>query len=121
MPPPGVDGEIDPSAVPDFVAVAGVFGIVGYVPKTVVLTPADDDVTAVVGEDLRTVVGHLVPGKGFVPLGVDPATVPLQPVEAGPSVAAPPGGARAAYVRNQAPGRHVGRCRPYRPARSRRV
>lgn len=105
MPPPGIDGAIDPSAVPDFVSVAGNNGIVGYVPKAVVLEPTGDEAIPVVGEDLQTVVGHLVPGKGFVPLGVDPATVPERPVEQGPS-AAPAGGlTRAIYVRNQAAGR----------------
>lgn len=40
----------------------------------------------VYGDDLRTVVGQMVPGKGFVPVGVDPATVPTFAVEVGPSV-----------------------------------
>jgi len=33
----------------------------------------------------------MVPDKGFVPLGVDPANVPTIPVEQGPAVATPPG------------------------------
>ena len=105
MPPPGVDGEIDPSAVPDFVSVAGDTDIVGYVPKAVILEPTGDEAIPVVGEDLQTVVGHLVPGKGFVPLGVDPATVPVRPAEQGPSAAPADGPGRAIYVRNRAPGR----------------
>lgn len=37
------------------------------------------------GEDLRTVVGHLYPGRGFVPIGVDPSGVPE------PTTTLPPG------------------------------
>ena len=40
MPPPGANGEIDPSAVPEFIGVAGADGIAGYVAKEAVLDPA---------------------------------------------------------------------------------
>jgi hypothetical protein len=34
MPPPGLNGEVDASLSPDFIAVAGPdWGIVGYIPK----------------------------------------------------------------------------------------
>ena len=101
MPPPGADGEVDPSAVPDFVAVAGAVGIVGYVAREAVLAPADRT-WPVYGDDLRTVVGQLVPGRGFVPAGVDPGEVPTFRVVVGPvspGATQPPGGVRA-YVRN---------------------
>lgn len=39
----------------------------------------------VYGPDLTAVVGQLVPDKGFVPAGVDPASVPSRPVEVAPA------------------------------------
>lgn len=74
------DGTIDESLVPDYVSVAGPSeGTVGYVQKRFALGGSDQAVVPVYGEDLRTVVGHLVAGRGFVPLGVDPATAPERP------------------------------------------
>jgi hypothetical protein len=110
MPPPGANGEADPSAAPDFIAVAGRDGgIAGYIPKhflfpeptTTTGIPVQPD-WPVYADDLRTLVGHMVAGKGFVPLGVDPATVPGFPVEVGPSAAAPVGEPTALtlYVRS---------------------
>lgn len=57
----------------------------------------------VYGEDLRTVVGQMVPGKGFVAVGVDPATVPDFPGQvANASVPAGAGSGQVAlYVRNE--------------------
>ncbi|NJD27991.1 MAG: hypothetical protein FIA92_06795 [Chloroflexi bacterium] len=103
MPPSGPNGEIDPSAWPDYVAVAGEVGVVGYVAKEAVLDPGDR-VWPVYGDDLQTVVGQLVPGRGFVPGGVDPGSVPTFEVDAGPAT---PGAGQAAgvvrvYVRNRA-------------------
>jgi hypothetical protein len=102
MPPPGPNGEIDPSAVPDFVAVAGTEGVAGYVAKDAVLGDLGDRSWPVYSEDLRTIVGHLVPGRGFVPAGVDPATVPTFEAHAGPldPNATPTAGVVVAYVRN---------------------
>lgn len=86
MPPPGANGQVDPSSAPDFLAVAGRdAGIAGYARKEDVLGPGDA-AFPVYGDDLRTVVGQMVPGKGFVPVGVDPATVLTFAVEVGPSV-----------------------------------
>jgi hypothetical protein len=104
MPPPGPNGEMDPSAVPDFVAVAGPVGIAGYVAKEAVLEPSES-AWPVYSSDLRTVVGHMVPGRGFVALGVDPGSVPtfevrVSPVE--PRVSQVAGVVRV-YVRNGAP------------------
>lgn len=94
MPPPGPNGERDLSAAPDFIAVvAGDGGEVGYVPKRFFfregMTSSElprSDPWPVYAEDLRTLIGHMVQGKGFVPLGVDPATIPDFPVWMGPSV-----------------------------------
>jgi len=110
MPPPGLDGEVDASLAPDFIAVAGRDGgIVGYVPKdylfreptTSVGRPTEPEIP-VYAEDLRTLLGHMVAGKGFVPLGVDPAAVPTLPVQQGPSSAAPATTSRSLtlYVRS---------------------
>lgn len=103
MPPPGPNGEVDPSAVPDFIAVAGATGIAGFVRKEAVLG-ATDLAWPVYGDDLRTVVGQLVPGRGFVPVGVDPASVPTFNVVVGS--AKPPSsqvaGTVRVYVRNGA-------------------
>ena len=69
-------------------------GIAGYVPKRYLFPqpgmPMESDMP-VYAADLQTLVGHMVVGKGFVPLDVDPATVPNFPVQAGPSMAQPPG------------------------------
>lgn len=110
MPPPGPNGQVDPSAVPDFVGVAGPDGhVVGYVTKFAVLDHATGDRTwPVFGDDLSTVVGQLVPGKGFVPAGVDPASVPTRPVVVEPSApsATPSTDLAMLFVRNNGP--HTG-------------
>lgn len=105
MPPPDPNGEVDASSAPDFLAVAGrdagISGIAGYARKADVLSPGDAPFP-VYGADLRTVVGQMVPGRGFVPAGVDPASVPTFAVEAGPS-GSPSGeasGRVVLYVRN---------------------
>ena len=97
MPPPNANGEIDPSAVPDFVAYAGrTDRIIGWVPKSYLLDPEQHcrgpqcEPIPVYGDDLVTLIGHDVPGRGFVPIGADPATVPEQLFIAGPSLGAPP-------------------------------
>lgn len=106
LPPPGLDGEIEPADAPDFIAVAGNDEpVIGYVRKAFVLSGGGPGGVnePVYAEDLQTVIGHMVLGKGFVPLGVDPATVPDIPVVVAPSfdAAAPPVPAVAIYVRNQ--------------------
>ena len=110
MPPPGPTSKVDPNSAPDFISVAGRDGsIVGYVRKELLLPTAGtggpgDGVWPVYDEDLRTVVGQMVPGKGFVPAGVDPATVPDIPVTVAPS-GEPSGrgtGQVVLYVRNDA-------------------
>lgn len=88
-------GAIDAAAVPDFVSVTGPDGtIVGYVTKQVAIDPPlvvdrkgrpEAATVPVYGSDLTTVVGELVPDKGFVPADVDPASVPSRPVEVAPA------------------------------------
>jgi hypothetical protein len=101
MPPPGPNGAVDASSAPDFIAVAGQGpGIVGYARRQDVLSPSDK-AFPVYADDLRTVVGQMVPGKGFVPVGVDPNAVPRIPVVVGPATPHPPDGSKVVvYVRN---------------------
>lgn len=96
MPPADANGDVDPSAVPDFVAYAGrTDRIIGWVPKSYLLDPAQHclgpqcEPIPVYADDLTTLIGHDVPDRGFIPLGVDPAPVPEQPVVVGPSLGAP--------------------------------
>lgn len=104
MPPPGPNGQVDASSAPDFLAVSGRDGgIAGYAHKEDILTPGEAPFP-VYGENLTTVIGQMVPGRGFVPAGVDPATVPTFAVEAGPSGQEQPDGTKVVlYVRNDAP------------------
>lgn len=87
MPPPGPNGEIDPRQVPQFIGFVGQTDhIIGWVPSAFLLSPdAGDEAIPVYADDLRTLIGHSVPGKGFVPLGADPALVPQRPVQVAPS------------------------------------
>jgi hypothetical protein len=86
------DGTLDDQLVPDFIAVWGRDGesTVGYVEKDAVLPPSEprrvpesdrnsEPSIPVYGEDLQTVVGFMVPDKGFVPLGTDPDSIPKIP------------------------------------------
>jgi len=88
----GTDGTIDASLVPDFVAVYSRDGesIAGYVPKsylvgskrfTVVGSRPEMPEIPVVGDDLKSIVGRMVPGIGFVPAGVDAGSLRAIPVE----------------------------------------
>jgi hypothetical protein len=83
---------IDGSLVPDFIPALGHHGeVVGYVPKELAVLdsepghsfqkPVAPDIP-VFADDLTTLVGTMVPGKGFVPIGVDAATIEGPPVEA---------------------------------------
>lgn len=104
IPPPGPNGEVDASFAPDFLAVAGRgAGIAGYARREDVLTPGDAPFP-VYGDDLTTVVGQMVPNRGFVPAGVDPATIPTFAAEAGPSrdPNSEASGQVVVYVRNDA-------------------
>jgi hypothetical protein len=79
-----VNGHIDPGRVPDFVSVVSEGQTVGFTPKSDLITaPASGIQLGVVGvpaikpvygSDLKTLVGHVYPGTGFVPLGPQPST-----------------------------------------------
>jgi hypothetical protein len=93
------NGALDPSQVPDFVPVLGHDGhtVVGYIKKQDLLmtnpppptgsgsasgpSPQDEaniEATAVqpvYGSDLQTIVGHMYPNVGFVPVGQSPNDV----------------------------------------------
>jgi hypothetical protein len=94
-PPPPGGGAVDPRTVPDYVAAWNRDGtaIAGYVPKAClfpgaqIVSGTQDSACPVFAEDLRTLVGHMVPGRGFVPLGVDPGDVATFPVVTAPSAA----------------------------------
>ena len=86
---------IDAALVPDFVPVWGRDGttVAGYIPKayllgqtmpTVTSSRPEGDIAPVYADDLRTLVGHMYPDRGFVPLGVDPNSIPTIPVQQGP-------------------------------------
>jgi hypothetical protein len=83
IPPlPSVSPGGEQASVPDFLAVAGPSNGVGYAPRSLVLGsgptngyvggPPDVPVYAA---DLRTLVGYMVSGRGFVPLA-DSAALP---------------------------------------------
>jgi hypothetical protein len=82
-------GAVNPKKVPDFVATLERSGkLVGYVPRaylfpvTHVNAPASSKlggVAPVYARDLKTLVGHMYPGVGFVPLGRSPASEPCIP------------------------------------------
>jgi|1186.fasta_scaffold199341_2 hypothetical protein len=65
--PPGGKGR-----PPEFIAAVDTHqNIVGFVRR-----PPSSGSVRVYGCDLSTVVGHLYPNRGFVPLGTDPRTMP---------------------------------------------
>lgn len=86
---PAEGGSINEALVPDFVSAWGQDGvtIAGYVPKRYLVgpfgpvagspsNPPQDSPEPVYGEDLTTLVGYMVPGKGFVPLGSPQVVTP---------------------------------------------
>ena len=98
-PPQG--GPVYLALVPDFVAAFGRDGttIAGYVPKGFLFGPSGDlpgtpsnppqsEPEPVYADDLTTLLGYMVPGSGFVPLGSSaPPAGPSGPVAPTPSVA----------------------------------
>lgn len=84
---------LDLSLVPDFVPALDRDGnVAGYVRKEALADPPStikagqpaSQPIPVYGDDLATLVGYMVPGKGFVPLGVDSDSVPDIPASAAP-------------------------------------
>jgi hypothetical protein len=94
-------GPLVSSLVPDFVPASDQNGeIVGYVPKAYIVDGLADPTDSlgrpqspnipVFAADLKTLVGYMVPDKGFVPLGTSPESVPTIPVQQGPPGITPP-------------------------------
>jgi hypothetical protein len=87
--PPSQNGSVDLKKVPDFIATVGRTGkLVGYVPRAylfatnLVGSPVSSKlggVAPVYARNLKTLVGHMYPGIGFVPLGVSPTSEPCLP------------------------------------------
>lgn len=82
--PSSSSGSIDWNRVPDFVSVVSDGKAVGYAPRGYVIgnppgskqSPDLSKVVPVYANDLKTLVGHVYPGVGFVPLGESPWSVP---------------------------------------------
>lgn len=76
------DGYLDLDKVPDYVPALGRDGAtVGWMRKADALPSTSNEPAPVFGDDLRTLVGHMYPARGFVPLGTDPGSVPAIEVE----------------------------------------
>lgn len=73
------DGSIDMSQVPDFIPAADGDGTAGWIGSADVLPPPGEGrpkVITVFADDLVTVVGHMYPEVGFVPLGAEAELLP---------------------------------------------
>lgn len=72
---PAEGGPIDQELVPDYIPALGQDGEeVGWVAKELavpVVDPGNRQLIPVYADDLKTVVGHMVGGYGFAPLGTD--------------------------------------------------
>ena len=87
-PVPIVNGQMDTSRAPDFISVVSGNKVVGYVPRRYVLPPSPQSqadqligqAAPVYGPDLKTLVGHMYAGVGFVPLGKSPSSMPCTPI-----------------------------------------
>jgi len=85
-PLPTVNGQLDTQGAPDFISIAA-GGVTGYVPRAYILPPEPNKppnsllltIAPVYGPDLKTLIGHMYPGVGFVPLGKSPADEPCIP------------------------------------------
>jgi hypothetical protein len=115
MPPgasPPQGGPVNDALVPDFVSAwnADQTAIAGYVPKAYLVGPAAELPGSpssppqavpepVYGDDLATLVGQMVPGVGFVPLGdAAPPASPLASVAPSPIASASPAAAASPAV-----------------------
>jgi hypothetical protein len=86
VPFPVQGGSVNPKRIPDFIETVGRTGkVVGYVPRAYLFPVARvnapvssklGDVSPVYARDLKTLVGHMYPGVGFVPLGTSPTSEP---------------------------------------------
>ncbi len=87
--PVSASGVQDFRRAPDYISVWSHGRIVGHVPRTDLYATPGARVPSVwtgpltvYGPDLRTIVGHLYFGIGFVPLGTSPKSEPCVPVTA---------------------------------------
>jgi hypothetical protein len=81
--PIGPNGELELNHAPDFVSVASDGKVVGYTPRAYLIAPSHGplderlgSVAPVYSSNLTTVVGHMYPGIGYVPDGVNPTSLP---------------------------------------------
>lgn len=80
--PTGRNGTLEISRAPDFVSVSSEGKVVGYVPRDYIIETSHGPINGtlgsiapVYGPNLTTVVGHLYPGIGYVPDGVNPSSL----------------------------------------------
>lgn len=73
------DGSVDQSQVPDFIPATYGDRNVGWIWSADVLPPPGEDLVEIVtvyADDLSTVIGHMFPSVGFVPLGSEEDMLP---------------------------------------------
>ena len=71
-----VDGSIDRSQIPDFIPAADGNGTAGWIASSDVYGPDRPEIMSVLADDMVTVVGHMYPDRGFVPLGAEDDMLP---------------------------------------------
>lgn len=92
----GANGQLDMSKVPDFIPALDQAGaLVGYIDKKLAMPPDGNRpppaAIPVYASDLKSVVGRMVPGKGFVAAGKPDSSVPDIPVTGVAATASSPG------------------------------
>ncbi len=73
------DGSIDRAQLPDFISATAGDSTVGWIWAADAFPAAGADRVAIVtvyADDLATVIGHMYPAVGFVPLGAEDAMLP---------------------------------------------
>jgi hypothetical protein len=85
--PSGPNGELELNHAPNFISVSSGGRVVGYAPRAYLIGnssgPVDSElgtIAPVYGPNLTTLVGHLYPGIGFVPLGSAPTAGACTPI-----------------------------------------
>jgi hypothetical protein len=82
-------GQVPWNQIPHFVSVSAGGKVVGYAPRADLFVPPGPLMrlsrigampVPVYGDDLRTLVGHMYPGVGFVPVGSSPTSVPCKQI-----------------------------------------
>ena len=72
----GEDGSIVLSEVPDFIPATSGDDTAGWVASSDLFGPDRPEIITVFADDLVTVVGHMYPEVGFVPLGAEAEMLP---------------------------------------------